>query len=84
MARRAARQHTRAEENGDTCIDCHYGLVHELPDNAEARLEVGGEAFDPVATVRLRNAEGEERDYELAAMDPESATAEDGPQVPAV
>ena len=37
--RRTARQHSRAAENGKTCIECHYGIVHTLPDNTEARLE---------------------------------------------
>lgn len=29
--RRAQRRHAQAAENGETCIDCHQGLVHELP-----------------------------------------------------
>ena len=37
--RRTARQHTRANENGETCIDCHYGIVHQEPENAEEILE---------------------------------------------
>lgn len=37
--RRTARQHTRAADNGQTCIECHYGLVHELPANAQSILE---------------------------------------------
>lgn len=37
--RRTARQHTRAAENGETCIDCHYGIVHVAPENAEEILE---------------------------------------------
>ncbi|MGI9205677.1 MAG: NapC/NirT family cytochrome c, partial [Woeseiaceae bacterium] len=32
--RRTARQHSRATERGETCTDCHYGIVHELPENA--------------------------------------------------
>lgn len=30
----AARSHQRAAENGETCIECHLGIVHELPENA--------------------------------------------------
>lgn len=37
--RRTARQHSRAAENGETCIDCHYGIVHAAPENAEEILE---------------------------------------------
>lgn len=37
--RRTARQHSRAVENGETCIDCHYGLVHEEPENATEIIE---------------------------------------------
>ena len=28
----AKRKHERAEKNGETCIDCHQGIAHELPD----------------------------------------------------
>ena len=28
----AARMHARAQENGGTCIACHKGIVHRLPD----------------------------------------------------
>ena len=31
---RARQQHLTAMETGQTCIDCHYGIVHELPENA--------------------------------------------------
>jgi len=37
--RRVARRHSQAAERGETCIDCHYGIVHELPENAEEILE---------------------------------------------
>ena len=37
--RRTARQHTRANENGETCIDCHYGIVHKEPENAAEILD---------------------------------------------
>ena len=37
--RRTARRHTRAQENGETCVQCHYGLVHKLPDNADALID---------------------------------------------
>jgi nitrate/TMAO reductase-like tetraheme cytochrome c subunit len=32
--RRTARRHSQAEEKGQTCIQCHYGIVHKLPENA--------------------------------------------------
>lgn len=28
----AMRRHGRAQEEGKTCIDCHEGIAHELPD----------------------------------------------------
>lgn len=30
---RAARKHKNLEELGKTCIDCHKGIVHELPED---------------------------------------------------
>ena len=37
--RRTARQHKKAIDGEDTCIDCHWGLVHEPPEDAEDILE---------------------------------------------
>lgn len=37
--RRTARRHSAAAERGETCIDCHYGIVHKAPENAEDILE---------------------------------------------
>lgn len=34
----ASRKHSTAEQRGQTCIDCHYGIVHELPENAREIL----------------------------------------------
>ncbi len=28
----ARKKHLRAEDSGETCIDCHKGIAHELPD----------------------------------------------------
>jgi len=42
QGRRTARTHERAAERGQTCIDCHGGIVHKLPENANeilARLD---------------------------------------------
>lgn len=39
QGRTTARRHSRAEERGETCIDCHYGIVHKEPDNAEQLLD---------------------------------------------
>lgn len=33
QASRASRQHERAVAEGMTCIACHQGIAHELPDN---------------------------------------------------
>lgn len=35
----ASRRHATAEERGQTCIDCHYGIVHKLPENATDILD---------------------------------------------
>jgi cytochrome c-type protein NapC len=32
QGRRAVKQHSEALDSGDTCIDCHKGIAHELPD----------------------------------------------------
>ena len=32
--RRARNRHFEAEEDGATCIDCHKGIAHELPEGA--------------------------------------------------
>lgn len=32
----AQRRHTEAMQNGDTCIDCHKGIAHTLPDMKKA------------------------------------------------
>jgi nitrate/TMAO reductase-like tetraheme cytochrome c subunit len=37
--RRAWRQHETMEENGETCIDCHKGIAHELPEPDEEEFE---------------------------------------------
>ena len=33
--RSARRKHSRALDEGETCIDCHKGIAHELPDEPE-------------------------------------------------
>ena len=33
--RSARKRHARAEDEGQTCIDCHKGLAHEEPDEPE-------------------------------------------------
>ena len=32
---RSSRKHKTASEKGETCIDCHKGIAHELPDEYE-------------------------------------------------
>ena len=39
QGRLAAERHARMDERGQTCIDCHYGLVHKLPDNYDEILK---------------------------------------------
>lgn len=43
--RSTARRHTRAAERGETCIDCHYGIVHKEPENASEILDRLAEEF---------------------------------------
>jgi nitrate/TMAO reductase-like tetraheme cytochrome c subunit len=33
--RSARKKHSRAIDEGETCIDCHKGIAHELPDEPE-------------------------------------------------
>ena len=37
--RRTARRQSQAEEKGQTCVQCHAGLVHKEPENAAEILE---------------------------------------------
>jgi nitrate/TMAO reductase-like tetraheme cytochrome c subunit len=39
QGRSAARRHTTIAEKGQTCIDCHYGIVHAAPENAPDILD---------------------------------------------
>lgn len=48
--RRVARRHQRAAEGGETCIHCHYGIVHRLPENPEAILESIEASLAPAGT----------------------------------
>ncbi len=45
--RRTARQHTRAANKGETCIDCHYGIVHQEPAGADEIIERLQQEFAP-------------------------------------
>jgi len=45
QGRLAARRHSTAEEKGETCIDCHYGIVHREPENAQDILDRINEEF---------------------------------------
>ena len=44
QGRRAIKQHSEALETGDTCIDSHQGIAHELPDmhSVDPTTVVGG------------------------------------------
>ncbi len=46
QGRSTARRHSTAEERGKTCIDCHHGIVHVAPDNADEILEAITAEFD--------------------------------------
>lgn len=35
----AKERHTNLAERGQTCIDCHYGLVHKMPENRDDILK---------------------------------------------
>jgi len=39
QGRMPSRRHAGAEERGQTCVQCHYGIVHTLPENHEAILD---------------------------------------------
>lgn len=39
QGRAVARRHSQAESRGETCIDCHYGIVHKEPENAEKIMD---------------------------------------------
>jgi cytochrome c-type protein NapC len=39
QGRQARRKHARAEEEGETCIECHMGIAHEIPDEPEEEAE---------------------------------------------
>jgi nitrate/TMAO reductase-like tetraheme cytochrome c subunit len=43
--RRTARQHSQAADKGETCIDCHYGIVHREPEGASEIIERLQEEF---------------------------------------
>jgi nitrate/TMAO reductase-like tetraheme cytochrome c subunit len=39
QGRSTARRHSTAADKDKTCIDCHYGIVHALPEDAEEILD---------------------------------------------
>ena len=39
QSRRASPQHMEGFENGKTCIDCHKGIAHKLPDTSKLKPE---------------------------------------------
>jgi nitrate/TMAO reductase-like tetraheme cytochrome c subunit len=39
QGRSVNRRHAMMEERGQTCIDCHAGIVHTLPDNHQEILD---------------------------------------------
>jgi nitrate/TMAO reductase-like tetraheme cytochrome c subunit len=45
QGRKTARRHSKAEERGETCIDCHYGIVHVEPENANEIMDRLGDEY---------------------------------------
>ncbi len=45
QSKRARDRHAEAEESGQTCIDCHKGVAHELPDGAYEAEKLLNEKF---------------------------------------
>ena len=41
--RSARKKHIRAQERGETCIDCHKGLAHEYPSRPKEEEEVASQ-----------------------------------------
>jgi nitrate/TMAO reductase-like tetraheme cytochrome c subunit len=39
QGRSTARRHSKAAERSETCIDCHYGIVHQEPEGADQTIE---------------------------------------------
>jgi len=66
QARFAARIHADASENGGTCIDCHKGITHELPekkvlaaqDDEELDIDYAEEINETCAGCHGESAEG--------------------------
>ena len=46
QGQRAVEQHIRADEEGLTCIDCHKGIAHQLPDmrDVDSSMVVGSDS----------------------------------------
>jgi len=58
QGRMASRRHTRAQEAGQSCIDCHRGLVHAMDESHEAIWqEVDAMFQDKAATAQPAKSE---------------------------
>ncbi len=49
QGRKVARRHSKAEERGETCIDCHYGIVHAEPENADDIIDRLADEYSAVS-----------------------------------
>lgn len=67
QARFAARAHAQASEEGKTCIDCHKGIAHKLPESkldsvvtevSEEDMEYGEEINETCAGCHGEHGEG--------------------------
>lgn len=48
---RAGKRHQEAVDTGKTCIDCHQGIAHKLPEGGKAAYEEAVKHLQPTAAV---------------------------------
>ncbi|WP_234287012.1 MULTISPECIES: NapC/NirT family cytochrome c [Halomonadaceae] len=88
QAARASREHARAFEQGMTCIECHQGIAHQLPEAWDespvwaGRFEVDAEAGD--AADRPAAPRDAEDLGEAASVEANVAASLDWSDVPAI
>jgi trimethylamine-N-oxide reductase cytochrome c-type subunit TorC len=51
----ARKRHTEAQETGGTCIDCHKGIAHKLPDMSQAFARAFENLKETAAEAELGN-----------------------------
>lgn len=83
---RAAREHERAFETGQTCIDCHQGIAHEKPENwdeSDIWVERRAEIEERMMAAREED-EPEAAEEPEAAPEPEEVAEEPAPEAETV